>query len=56
LKPNKNWFVEVFKCLDRNQMAESRIYMSKDIGLTNTLLSAAHFAPLDGYTKNIQNT
>ena len=30
LKPNKNWFVGVFKCLDHNQMAGSRICMSKD--------------------------
>jgi len=30
--------------------------MSKDIDLTNSLLSAVHFAPLDGWTKSIQNT
>ena len=30
LKPNKNWFVGVFKCLDYDQMAGSRICMSKD--------------------------
>ena len=31
-------------------MAGSRISMSKDIDLTN-LLSAVHFAPLDGWAK-----
>ena len=47
LKPNKNWFVGFFKCLDHNQMARSRICMSKNIHLTNSLFSAVHFAPLD---------
>ena len=56
LKPNKNWFVEVFKCLDHNQMAGSKICISKDIDLTNLLLSAAYFASLDGCAKNIHNT
>jgi len=56
LKPNKNWFVEVFKYLDHDQMAGSRIFMSKDIDLTNLLLSAVHFAPLDWCAKSIQNT
>jgi len=37
-------------------MAGLRICMSKDIDLTNLLLSAAHFAPLDGWAKSIQNT
>jgi len=36
-------------------MAGSRICMSKDIDLTNSLLSAVHFVPLDRWTKNIQN-
>jgi len=36
-KPNKNWFVGVFKCLDHNQMAGSRS-TSKDIDLINSLL------------------
>ena len=39
MKPNKNWFVGVFKCLEHDQMAGSRICMSKDIDLTNSLLS-----------------
>jgi len=56
LKPNKNWFVGVFKCLDHNQMTGSRICMSKDRDLTNSLLSVVHFASLDGWKKNIQNT
>jgi len=30
--------------------------MAKDIDVTNSLLSAVHFAPLDGWAKNIQNT
>ena len=51
MKSNKNWFVEVFKCLDHNQLAGLRICMSKDIDLTNSLLSAVHFAPLDGWGK-----
>ena len=51
LNPNKNQFVGVFKCLDHNEMAGSRIYMSNDIDLTNSLLSAIHFAPLDGWAK-----
>ena len=55
LKPNKNWFVGVFKYLDHNQMAGSRIYMYKNIDLTNSLLSAVHFVPLDGWAKSIQN-
>jgi len=29
--------------------------MSKDIDLTNSLLYAGHFGPLDGWTKGIQN-
>ena len=37
-------------------MAGSRICMSKDINLTNSLLSAVHFVPLDGWAKTIQNT
>ena len=45
-----------FKCLDHDQMAGSRIDMSKDTDLTNSLLSAIHFAPLDGWAKSIQNT
>jgi len=48
--------VGVFKCLDHNQMTGSRIYMSKDIDLTNSLLSTVHFAPLDEWTKSIKNT
>ena len=48
LKPNKNWFVGVFKCLDHNQISGSRICMSKDIILTNSLLSSVHFASFDG--------
>ena len=51
LKSNKKQFVGVFKCLDHDQMAGSRFCMSKDINLTNSLLSAARFAPLDGWTK-----
>jgi len=34
-------------------MAGSRIYMSKDIDLTNSLFSVVHFAPLDGWAKII---
>ena len=56
MKPNKNWFVGGFKYLDHDQMAGSRICMSKDIDLINSLLSAFHFAPLDGWAKSIQNT
>ena len=48
LKPNKSWYVRVLKCLDHDQMVGSRICMSKDINLTNSLLSAVHFALLDG--------
>ena len=51
MKPNKNWFVGVFQCLDHDQMAGSKICMSKDIDLTNSLFSAVHFAPLDGWQK-----
>ena len=42
--------------LDHDQMAGSRICMSKDIDLTNLLLSAVYFASLDGWAKSIQNT
>jgi len=41
---------------DQDQMARSRIYMSKDINLTNSLLSVVHFALFDGWGKSIQNT
>jgi len=44
----------MFKSYD--QMAGARISMSKDIDLTNSLLSAIHFAPLDWWEKIIQNT
>ena len=54
MKPNKNWFVGAFKCLDHNEMAGSRICMSKDIDLTNSPLSAVLFAPLDGWQKAIK--
>ena len=54
-KPNKNWFVGVFKCLDHDQMAGSRICMFKNIDLTNSLLSAVNFALLDGWAKSILN-
>jgi len=54
LKPNKNWFVGFFKYSDYDQMAGSRICRSKDIDLTNSLLSAIHFASLDGWVKSIQ--
>jgi len=37
-------------------MAGSRIGMSQDIYLTNSVLSAVHFAPLEGWAKGIQNT
>ena len=56
LKPNKNWFVGIFKCLDHNEIAESRICMSKDINLTNSLLLAIDFAPLNGWAKSTKNT
>ena len=46
MKPNKNWFVGVFKCLDHDQIAESRICMSKDIDLNNSLLSPDHLRRL----------
>ena len=42
--------------LDHDQMAGSRICMSKDIDLTSSLLSAIRFALLDGWAKSIQNT
>ena len=37
-------------------MARSGICMSKDIDLTNSLLSAVYFASLDGWATSIQNT
>jgi len=37
-------------------MAGLRICMSKDINLTNLLLSIVHFVPLDEWAKSIQNT
>jgi len=37
-------------------MAGSRICMFKEIDQTNSLLSAVHFVPLDGWAKSIQNT
>jgi len=46
----------VFKCSDHNQMVESKICMSKNIDLTNSLLSALQFVPLDVWAKSIQNT
>ena len=55
MKSNKNLSMRVFKCLDHDEMVESRICMSKDIDLTNSLLSAIHFAPLDGWANGIQN-
>ena len=55
MKPDKNWFVGVFKCFDHNQMAGSRICMSKGINLINSLLSAVHSTSLDGWAKSIQN-
>jgi len=33
-----------------------REFVSKDIDLTSSLLSAVHFGPLDGLAKSIQNT
>ena len=42
--------------LDHDQMAGSRICTSKDIDLTNSILSAVHFASLDECAKSIQNT
>ena len=51
MKPNKNWFVGVFKYLDHDQMAGSRICMYNDIDLTNSILSAGYFSSLDGYEK-----
>ena len=38
LKPNESWCVRGFKCLDHDQMVESRICMSKVIYLSNMLL------------------
>jgi len=35
LKPNKNWFVGVFKCLDHGQMAGSR-------HRSNQLITSSH--------------
>ena len=55
LKPNKNWFVGVFKCLDHNQMVRLKICMSKDINLTNSLLSAVCFAPTWWISKKYPN-
>ena len=37
-------------------MAGSRICMSKDINLINSLLSAVYFVSLDGWIKSAQNT
>ena len=51
MKPNKNWFVGVFNCLDHDQMVRSRICMSKDTNLTNSLRWAIYFASLDGWAK-----
>ena len=48
LKANKKWFVEVFKCLDHDRMAGSRMCMFKDIDLNNSLVLADNFVPLDG--------
>ena len=37
-------------------MTGSRICMSKDIDIINSLLSVIHFASLDGWEKNIKHT
>ena len=43
--------MRVFKFLDHNEMAESRICMFKDVDLSNRLLSVVHFTLLDGWVK-----
>jgi len=47
--------VRFFNVLD-HEMVGSRICMFKDVDLSNMLLSALYFAPLDGCVKNIKNT
>ena len=39
-----------------HEIVGSRIYVSKDINLLNSLLSDVNFAPLDEWAKSIQNT
>ena len=48
--------MRAFKFLDHDEMVRVRICMFKNVGLSNRLLSVVHFAPLDGWVKNIKNT
>ena len=45
-----------YKCLDHDEMVESRICMSKDVDLSNMLFSAVHFLHTWWWVKSIQNT
>ena len=45
LKSNKNQCVKGFKCLDHDEILGSKIYMSKDVDLSNMLFSVVYFAP-----------
>jgi len=47
--------VRILKCLHYDEMVGSKIYMFKDVNLSNMLFLAVYFVILYRWTKNIQN-